>query len=115
MHCVDSDGRGALGPACGGGSRGRGTENPLQRHGFNLERGLPGVELRLFAAGKAKLMLGGQSTRPMEQRLGIGRLGAVMIAGGLAAAAVMVGSMSDNGAKRLNKNQCLLPGKELCS
>lgn len=84
--------------------------------GRKQERYLPGVELRLTGTGKARLMLGGQSKASIEQRLGISSSGAVAIVGGLAAAALVVASMSGGGDDdELDKKQCLLPEKELCS
>ena len=78
-------------------------------------RSLPGstLELGITRRGRADLYVGGQRLQAIQQRFGLAPFAtAVLVVGSLAAGGLAVSELTD---EDLDRVQCFLPEKELCT
>ena len=96
---------------------GLGISQTLRPAGSAAAIQVPGIELRLSPAAKPHLLVAGQTPSSVKQRLGFGPGAALLAVGGLAAGALLVGTMSGSSTdekRELERRQCFLPERELC-
>ena len=79
-------------------------------------RSLPGstLELGITRRGRADLYIGGQRLQAIQHRFGLAPIAtAVLVAGSLAAGGLAVAELAEE--EDLDRVQCFLPEKELCT
>lgn len=95
---------------------GLGISQTLRYLGSGTAIQVPGIELGLIPTQTPKLLIGGRAASSLDRRLGLSTGAAIAAVAGLAAGALVVGSLSGGGSREdeSDRRQCLLPERELC-